>query len=87
MEENTELMHDDNEKNAMYAIMNAAAYRGKGKKGQLPSVSDLYKRPSEKQEVKTEQDIREMQEHTKDWLSQFDLDSIDRKAKKKEVDE
>lgn len=76
-EENVERSHDENERAAMIAIMHAAASRGKGKKGTLPKVSDLYKRPSENEPKQTEEDIREQYEHTKEWLAQFDLSSID----------
>lgn len=76
-EENVERSHDENERAAMIAIMNAAASRGKGKKGKLPDVKDLYKRPSEQEQKQTEQDLREHYEHTKEWLAQFDLSGID----------
>lgn len=80
-EENIEKTHDAHEKQAMYAIINAAASRGKGKKGTLPSVEDLYKRTSEKEEAKkerTEEDIIAEQEHAREWLSQFDLTAFDK---------
>lgn len=75
-QENVEKTHDENEREAMFAIINAAASRGKGKKGKLPDVVDLYKRPSEDSEefkAKTEEDIREEMEHAEEWLAQFDL--------------
>lgn len=86
-EENVERTHDINEREAMYAILNAAASRGKGKKGKLPKVDELYKRPSEKERAskkETEEDLREMYEHTKEWLSQFDLSILDDDVIKKE---
>lgn len=79
-EENVERTHDENERSAMVAIMNAAASRGKGKKGKLPDLADLYKRPSEEEMKKapeTVEDIREQQAHTEEWLSQFDLSMFD----------
>lgn len=77
---NVERTHDENERLAMSAIMNAAASRGKGKKGKIPKLEELYKRPTEeeakesqKSTQETVEDIREKQEHTREWLSQFDL--------------
>lgn len=82
-EEAVERIHDDNELQALYAIMNAAASRGKGKKGKLPKVEELYKRPSaediQKSEKETIEGIREQQERTKEWLSQFDLSNFNKK--------
>lgn len=86
-EEELESTHDENERYAMLAIMTAAASRGKGKNGRIPSIKDLYPRDKEvKSEEKKEEDIREQYEHTKEWLAQFDLDSIDKNAKEKEYD-
>lgn len=79
-EENVEKMHDRNEEFALHAIMSAAASRGKGKKGELPSVTDLYKRPTDEdmaKDDKTEEVLREELEHTKEWLSQFDIEGLD----------
>lgn len=79
-EENVERTHDENEQKAMTAIMNAAASRGKGKKGKLPKVEELYKRPSadaNQDKGQTVEDIRAQQEHTKEWLAQFDLSGFD----------
>lgn len=81
-EENIEKTHDSHEREAMYAIINAAASRGKGKKGILPSVEDLYKRPGAEEEAKkerTEEDIKAEQEHAQEWLAQFDLSALDKK--------
>lgn len=75
-EEQEEKNHDKNEQQAMYAIMYAAASRGKGKKGKLPKLKDLYDRESIKGEDKKEEsfeDIIEKQKHAEKWLSQFDL--------------
>lgn len=80
-EENVEKTHDENERHAMYAIINAAASRGKGKKGTIPSVAELYKRPNSEDEAKkerTEEDIRAEQEHAQEWLAQFDLSALDK---------
>lgn len=74
-------MHDVNEREAMYAIMNAAASRGKGKNGRLPDVKDLYKRPGEQDAKSMEEKVKEvedMQQHTSEWLAQFDLESLTR---------
>ncbi|SET69257.1 hypothetical protein SAMN05216389_12113 [Oceanobacillus limi] len=79
-EENIERTHDENEREAMYAIMYAAASRGKGKQGKLPKLDDLYKRPSAEDIAgKTVEEIREQQEHTKEWLAQFDLSKLNGK--------
>lgn len=79
-EESAEASHDDNEKQAMYAIMYAAASRGKGKKGKLPSMTDLYDRnkatDGRGNDEKTIQDVMEKQRHAQEWLSNFDLASI-----------
>ena len=75
-EEQEEKNHDKNEQQAMYAIMYAAASRGKGKKGKLPKLKDLYDRESVKGERKKEEsfeDIVERQKHAEQWLSQFNI--------------
>jgi hypothetical protein len=83
-QENAERTHDRNEQEAMYAIMYAAAERGKGKKGKLPKISDLYNRDSLKgkteKEDNTIEDLVEKQEHTKKWLEQFDLSGLNAKS-------
>lgn len=87
-EENIERMHDTNEQETMYAIIHAAASRGKGKKGKIPEVSDLYKRPSEQDRELTaedkEEDMRDKYEHTMDWLSQFDFSKFDKEDEEDE---
>lgn len=80
-EENKEKIHDRNEREAMYAIFYAAAYRGKGKQGKLPTVKDLYDRnkladnngDSSEDPIKS---VAEKQEHMEKWLEQFDLNAI-----------
>jgi len=81
-EENIEKTHDQNERAAMIAIMNAAASRGKGKKGKLPKLEELYQRPTSVHEEgsKTVEDIRAEQKHTSEWLSQFDLTKLERRT-------
>lgn len=67
--------------------MSAAASRGKGKKGKIPKVEELYKRPSEEDLEKsneTEEDIRAEYEYTKEWLAQFDFSKFDREKMEKE---
>lgn len=69
-EENVERTHDENERSAMIAIMNAAASRGKGKSGKLPKVEELYKRPtSEEMAQKKTENIIEQKSHAEEWLS------------------
>lgn len=78
-EESVEQTHDDNEREAMYAIMHAAAQRGKGKNGKLPSLSDLYKRPSGDgltPKEKESEDALEKHKKAEEWLSQFDLSAL-----------
>lgn len=84
-EENVERTYDENERSAMIAIMNAAASRGKGKKGKLPTVDELYKRPLSDEVVqeKTESLI-EQKRHAEEWLSQFDLEGFDSTEKEDE---
>ena len=73
-EENVERTHDENERAAMVAIMNAAASRGKGKNGKLPSLDDLYKRPNAEDVAKQKtEDLVEQKRHAEEWLAQFDL--------------
>lgn len=71
-EENVERTHDLREQEAFYAIVYAAASRGKGKNGKLPSVTDLYNREGVPSEEKVE-DALEMQKQAYDWLNNFDL--------------
>jgi len=90
--ENVNRTHDENERLAMHSIMSSAASRGIGKKGKLPEISDLYKRPTDEEITKEDdkdmsEDIREMQEHTRDWLSQFDIDALYKSDKGKEETE
>lgn len=80
-EENVNRTHDMNEQAAMTSIMSAAASRGKGKKGKLPSVSDLYKRPSDDSEAETEENLRQSYEDINERLSHYDLDSLERNKK------
>ena len=78
-EEQVEVTHDQNEKQAMYAIMYAAASRGKGKKGKLPKLTDLYDRQKTEKKSNTDNsfdDAMEKQKHAQEWLSNFDLSSI-----------
>lgn len=84
-EENVERTHDENERYAMVAIMNAAASRGKGKKGALPSLEDLYKRPTAEDitRERTESLIDKNREAT-EWLSQFNLGEFDKERKEDE---
>lgn len=86
LEEEGEYIHDINEREAMFAIMYAAASRGKGKKGKLPKVSDLYNRDkisgsssSEEGRDKVEE-LAEKNEHTRKWLEQFDLSQFNEKG-------
>lgn len=73
-QENAERTHDDNERYAMAAIMNAAASRGKGKQGKLPSLEDLYKRPtSEDESRKKTETLLERNQEASEWLSQFNI--------------
>lgn len=75
-EENIEITHDDNEKQAMYAIMYAAASRGKGKQQKLPSIKELYDRDvANKNKNKSNgiDDVMEDNKRAMDWLSNFDL--------------
>lgn len=76
---NVDRTHDENERLAMTAIMNAVASRGKGKKGTIPKLEDLYKRPSEDDKVKkvdTPEDLRKKQAESQAWISKFDLDKL-----------
>lgn len=75
-EENVERSHDVLEREAFTAIMNAAASRGKGKKGELPSVKDLYNREADKTPEETVQDAIERHEEAKDWLKSFGIKGI-----------
>ena len=79
-EENIEYTHDENENQAMYAIMYAAASRGKGKKQKLPSIKDLYDRKSlEGKEREPEVDPIEEQRKAEEWLANFDLTKFNKK--------
>lgn len=67
-------MHDENEREALYAIMYAAASRGKGKKGELPKVEDLYQRPGAEERKQQEmRDMIEEKKRTDEWLKRLDL--------------
>lgn len=84
-EENAERTHDENEREAMYAIIYAAASRGKGKQGKLPSVHELYKRPENEVEASNGEDKLdpiEQQRHAEEWLAQFDLTSLSGEGEK-----
>ena len=69
------------EQEAFYAIMYAAASRGKGKQGKLPSVSDLYNRNGAATEEKVE-DALDMQRQAYEWLENFDLSKLTGKEDK-----
>ncbi|MBU5266301.1 hypothetical protein [Virgibacillus proomii] len=76
-------MHDENEREALYAIMYAAASRGKGKKGELPKVEDLYPRPGT--EERKQQEMRDMVEEKKrtdEWLKRLDLSVLTQQSGK-----
>ncbi|MGF7014209.1 hypothetical protein [Ornithinibacillus bavariensis] len=76
-EENVERTHDENERQAMYAIMYAAASRGKGKHGKLPKPDELYRRPTEEDMTKTKvKSVLEKQVRAQEWLGQFDLTKL-----------
>lgn len=75
---NVERTHDENERLAMSAIMNAAASRGKGKKGEIPKLEELYKRPTteelfEKDDKTKAEEVLEKQRNASEWLSQFNI--------------
>lgn len=76
-EENMERSHDVREQEAHNAIMQAAASRGKGKNGELPSVKDLYDREasSESTEEKV-QDALSKHEEAKEWLKGFGVKGL-----------
>src|SRR5699024_7766611 len=79
-EENIEYTHDENEYQAMYAIMYAAERRGKGKKQKLPSIKELYDRKSlEGKERESEVDPIEEQRKAEEWLANFDLTKFNKK--------
>lgn len=81
-EENVERTYDEHEREAAYAIMHAAAYRGKGKNGALPSVTELFNRHNASKAAGTsnaQEDVMEQQRHAEEWLSQFNLDSLGKK--------
>jgi len=76
-EENVERTHDENEREAMYAIMYAVASRGKGKQGKIPQVQELYKRPTGETEATSKvEDMFEKQKQAEEWLSKFDLSKL-----------
>lgn len=79
-QENIERIHDENEREAMYAIMYAAASRGKKGKGELPSVEDLYSRPgAEARKAERAKAMIEEQERTKEFLAKYDLTKLTNK--------
>ena len=74
-EENVERTYDENEREAAYAIMYAVASRGKGKSGKIPTVSELYKRPTGGIESSNKlEDMVEKQREAKEWLSNFEFE-------------
>jgi len=76
-EENVKRTHDENEREAMYAIMYAVASRGKGKKGKIPELHELYKRPTDVSRAESKiEDLFEKQKEAEKWLSQFDLTKL-----------
>ena len=76
-EENVERTHDINEREAVYAIMYAAASRGKGKKGKLPTPEELYRRPNPEEVNQTKTELMlEKQKEAEEWLRQFDLSKL-----------
>lgn len=79
-EESVEQTHDENERQAMYAIMNAAASRGKGKKGKIPTVKELYDRNAQGKGKKDDvEDALEQQKRAEEWLANFDLSKFEKK--------
>ncbi len=61
----------------MYAIMYAAASRGKGKNGKLPKPDELYKRPTDEDIAKSRvENVLEKQAQAQEWLAQFDLSKL-----------
>lgn len=78
-EENVERTHDENEREAMYALMYAVAHRGKGKRGKLPTVTELYNRDnmtSDSGSKNKAEEVIEKQRYAEEWLSQFDLSAL-----------
>jgi len=77
-EENVERTHDMREQEAMYAIIYAAADRGKGKKGEMFTVPELYDRTKFGESSKEEdaKDALERHEEAKDWLKGFGINGI-----------
>lgn len=71
-EENLEMTHDRREEEAMFALMYSVASRGKGKKGKLPKVHELYDRDSMKEPEKVE-DVLEQQQQAIDWIRNFTI--------------
>lgn len=67
-EENVEATHDRREELALAAVMNSVAYRGKGEKGKLPSITELYDRNSERKADSMEDVVKQQQEAIS-WLS------------------
>lgn len=85
-EESVEKTHDSNEKIAMASLMNAVSSRGKGKKGKLPKLTDLYDRDSVvggNKETEVE-DKFERHKAAQDWLTNFNLDALNDRQEEKE---
>lgn len=70
--ENIEVTHDRREELALAALMNSVAYRGKGEKGKLPSITELYDRNSERK-ANSMEDIMKQQQEAMTWLSKHKI--------------
>lgn len=75
-EENVEYTHDMREQEAMYAIMYAVASRGKGKKGEMFTVKELYDREDKGNPEEKVEDAVNRHEEAKDWLKGFGIEGI-----------
>lgn len=75
-EENLERTHDIREQEAFYAIIHAAAQRGKGKNGELHSVKDLYNREDNTSSEEKVQDALSKHEEAKEWLQSFGIKGL-----------
>lgn len=75
-EENVEYTHDIREQEALFAIMYAAASRGKGKKGEMFAVEELYNRDGTSDKKETVDDALARHEEAKEWLKGFGVNGI-----------
>lgn len=76
LQANNERMHDQREEQAAYAIFNAVASRGKGKKGTMFTPAEIYSRDKvEEKPTETVEDILEQQKQAMEWLSNFNISS------------